>query len=250
MATTACSPGCARPLADSPGAVAVRAAAAAQVFVGDLGVPEPTAPDAHHLARVLRLRAGEVVVAADGAGSWRPCRYADGGRLDADGDICTEARAEPAITVGFAPVKGDRPEWVVQKLTEVGADRIVVLATERSVVRWEGERARRALSRLERTAKEASAQCRRVWLPELSGPLPLAEALALAPFSLAHLGGDAPTLERPAVAVGPEGGWSPAELALGAPLVGLGPSVLRAETAALAAGVVLASLRAETVHPA
>jgi len=44
-----------------------------------------------------------------------------------------------------------------------------------------------------------------VWLPELSGPLPLAEALALAPFSLAHLGGDAPTLERPAVAVGPEG---------------------------------------------
>jgi len=95
-------------LADSPGAVAVRAAAAAQVSWAISASPSHR-PDAHHLARVLRLRAGEVVVAADGAGSWRLCRYADGGRLDADGDICTEARAEPAITVGFAPVKGDRP---------------------------------------------------------------------------------------------------------------------------------------------
>ena len=60
--------------------------------------------------------------------------------LEVDGRPTHQARTEPAITVAFAPTKGERPEWVTQKLTELGVDRIVPIQTGRSVVRWEGER--------------------------------------------------------------------------------------------------------------
>ena len=153
----ACSPACAPRLA-SPAAYAaitVRAAAAAQVFVDDPAHPVLAEEDAHHLGRVLRLRAGEEVVASDGHGRLGPARSGvattnaggssrlrDGTGPGGDGTVQTEARAEPLLTVAFAPVKGERPEWVVQKLTELGIDRIVPLRTERSVVRWSGARGR------------------------------------------------------------------------------------------------------------
>jgi 16S rRNA (uracil1498-N3)-methyltransferase len=154
--------------------------------------------------------------------------------------------------VAFVPVKGGRPEWVAQKLTEVGADRIVVLDSRRAVVRWEGGRRDRAVERLRRVARHAAAQSRRAWLPESDGETGLdglRARLAPVPLALAHLGGDPPGLAAPAVAVGPEGGWEASELA-GCPLVGLGPQVLRAETAAVAAGLLLCSLRAGLVGPA
>ncbi|HMD46666.1 MAG TPA: RsmE family RNA methyltransferase [Acidimicrobiales bacterium] len=242
--------------ADAAAALAVRAAAAAQVFVGDPAHPVLGPEDAHHLGRVLRLAPGERVVAADGAGRWCPCVVAPGpgGRpvLEVDGDVVTEAAPRPRLTVAFAPVKGDRPEWVVQKLVELGIDRIVPLATERSVVRWEGGRAERAVERLGRVAAEAAAQSRRVWLPELTAVTPL-DALAGVvdpdPVALAQPGGTTPRLDRPVVAVGPEGGFSPGELRHAPVTVGLGPTVLRAETAAVAAGVLMAALRAGTVAP-
>ena len=93
--------------------------------------------DAHHLARVLRLRDGEEVIAADGRGRWARTTWRASGDARAahagtgvggDGAVQSEARAEPALTVAFAPVKGERPEWVVQKLTELGIDRIVPAA--------------------------------------------------------------------------------------------------------------------------
>ena len=69
---------------------------------------------------------------------------------------------------GFAPVKGDRPEWTVQKLTELGVDRIVPLRAARSVVRWDGERGAAAVERLRRVAREAAMQSRRCRLPEVT----------------------------------------------------------------------------------
>ena len=78
-----------------------------------------------------------------------------------------EEASEPGLTVAFAPTKGERPEWVVQKLTELGVDRIVPLISERSVVRWAGERGAGAVERLRRVAREAAAQSRRVWLPDV-----------------------------------------------------------------------------------
>ncbi len=74
----------------------------------------------------------------------------------------------PTITVAFALVKGERPELVVQKLTELGVDRIVPFLAERSVVRWEPDKAERNATRLRRVAVEAAMQCRRTWLPEVA----------------------------------------------------------------------------------
>lgn len=220
------------------------AGAAAQVFVADLDRLDVDAVDRHHLQRVLRLRAGEAVVAADGKGRWRRCRAGAGGTLDADGPVVACARPVPALTVAFVPVKGERPEWVVQKLAELGVDRVVVvLRAARSVVRWEGERGVRAVERLRRVAREAAAQSRRPWLPAVEAVADLAALAAAGPLALAHPGGAPPGLGCPAVAVGPEGGWDPTELALGLPTVGLGPGVLRAETAAVAVGVLLAAAR-------
>ncbi len=173
----ACSHGCARRLAEADyAAIGVRAAAAAQVFLPDLAHLALSSDDAHHLGRVLRLRAGEEVIAADGAGAWCRTLWRDGaleplqgaGGPGGDGSLQREQLAEPSLTVAFAPTKGERPEWVVQKLTELGIDRIVPLLSERSVVRWEGGRGAAAVARLRRVAHEASAQCRRVWLPEVT----------------------------------------------------------------------------------
>jgi 16S rRNA (uracil1498-N3)-methyltransferase len=237
-------------------ALAARAGAAAQVFVEDPEHPALADEDRQHLFAVLRLRAGESVVAADGAGRWCLCRvvHDDAGSLEPAGELQLDPPATSALVVAFAPAKGERPEWVVQKLTEVGVDRIVPLVTERSVVRWEGRRAERAEMRLTKVAKEAAAQSRRVWLPAVEPVTTLAdfsERHGVDPGAVARaeLGGPAPGPTLRAVAVGPEGGWSEAERATLGETVGLGDAVLRAETAAVAAGVLLGSLRAGTVAP-
>lgn len=245
--------GAAGPGGQGPDPVLV--AARAMVFVDDPSHPVLTRDDARHLLDVLRLRPGESVVAGDGAGSWVPCRVAGpaGGRAPGEsdavlvpvGELVTATRAGPAVTVAFVPAKGDRPEWVVQKLTELGVDRIVPLTSRRSVVRWDQDRAERAAARLRRVAREAAAQCRRPWLAQVDDPTTL-EALAArsepAPV-LAHPGGGAPSLDHPVVAVGPEGGWTDEELEASGGTVGLGPTVLRAETAAVVAGTILCGIR-------
>lgn len=226
--------------------------AAAMVFVDDLAAPELPPAEAHHLVNVLRLRSDEVVIASDGAGGWMRCHLkgvGPGVTLVADDEPRAEARPEPTITIAFALAKGDRPEWVAQKLTELGVDRIVPLHTTRSVVRWQGERGARAVERLRRVTREAAAQCRRTWLPEVTTVLDL-DALADwagSPPLLAHPGGNSLVMGDRVVAVGPEGGWDEAELARWDDRVGLGPTVLRSETAAVAAGAVLCAVRSGVV---
>jgi 16S rRNA (uracil1498-N3)-methyltransferase len=157
------------------------------------------------------------------------------------------------VTVGFALSKGDRPQWATQKLTEVGVDHIRPIVTARTVVRWDADRAARNQARLARVAREAAMQARRAWLPVVEPAVPLAEAVQaaarLSPVALAQRGGRAPSLQWPAVLVGPEGGWAPEELGSGLPTVGLGPGLLRVETAAVAAGILLCALRAGVVTP-
>jgi 16S rRNA (uracil1498-N3)-methyltransferase len=229
--------------------------AAAMVFVDDPALPVLDEADTRHLTAVLRLRDGEVVVAGDGAGRWATCRMRIGPGPDATleriGPVESTAAAPPPLTVAFAPVKGDRPEWVVQKLTELGVDRIVPILTVRSVVRWEGDRAIKAVERLRRVAREGAAQSRRAWLPEVVAVSSLGSLAALTgvPTTLAHPGGSPPDLARPVMAIGPEGGWDPAELEAGFETVGLGSTILRAETAAVAAGTLLCALRQHLIAP-
>lgn len=227
------------------------APAAAHVFVADLDAPVLDPQDRHHLARALRLRPGEPVTVSDGAGRWRLCRF--GTELELDGPVEVAARPAPALTVAFAPVRGSGPtgrsEWVVGKLTELGVDRIIPFVAERSVLRWDGPRAARQGERLMMAARQAAMQSRRCWLPEVVSLAQVSDVCSLPGAAMADQGGSPPTLAHPVVLVGPEGGWSPAERDRGHLRVGLGEHVLRAETAAIAAGVVLAALRAGLVAP-
>jgi 16S rRNA (uracil1498-N3)-methyltransferase len=223
--------------------------ARAHVFVDDLEAPTLSDADRHHLERVLRLAPGDLVTAADNRGAWRVCRLRAAGALDPDGAVHHSAGPDPAITICFAPVKNERPESVVQKLTEAGVDRIAPFVSERSVVRWDRAKASHLHERLGKVAREAAMQSRRIRVPEV---LPLGDFAAVTSVpgaTLAERLGPPPTLDRPVILVGPEGGWSDAERAVGIPMVGLGPHVLRAETAAVAAGLLLAGLRSGVVHP-
>jgi len=145
-------------------------------------------------------------------------------------------------------VKGERPELVVQKLTELGVDRIVPFAAERSVVRWEGEKAEKQTVRLRRVAREAAMQSRRTWLPEVAELTDFATVCGLPGAAGADVGGDPPSLAHPTLLIGPEGGWSPRERALLPGSVGLGPTVLRAETAAISGAALLVALRSGVVR--
>jgi len=233
------------------------------VFVADPAAPVVDHADLRHLLDVLRLRQGELVIASDGAGRWVPCRIGSsapakgsrgadpGGILVPDGPTVVDRSPVPEVTVAFAPTKGDRPEWVAQKLTELGVDRIVPLRTSRSVVRWEDDRAVKAVERLRRIVREAAGQCRRARLPVVTDVCRLEEVAALAgsTVTLADAGGAAPGLDRPVLAVGPEGGWDAGERDGFGPTVGLGATVLRAETAAVMAGALLCALRSGVVLP-
>ncbi len=143
-------------------------ATAAHAFVADLDALELAADDEHHLFRALRLRPGEAVTVGDGAGRWRRCRVASTGGLEVDGDVDIAARPAPPITIAFALVKGERPEWVVQKLTELGVDEIVPMTTRHTVVKREGDRAERSVERLRGVARAAAMQARLAWLPTVS----------------------------------------------------------------------------------
>jgi 16S rRNA (uracil1498-N3)-methyltransferase len=213
--------------------------------VDDLDAPALAPADRHHLERVRRLRAGDPLTVGDGVGGWRTCRF--GGELEPTGAVQRATRPDPLLAVGFALVKGERPEWIVQKLTELGVDRIVPFTAERSVVRWDGDRARRHHERLVTIAREAAMQSGRLWLPQLDPPAPF-EAVAVDGAVLADRGGRPPSATDTFVLVGPEGGWSASERANRA-MVGLGGPVLRADTAAVVAGALLVSLRDGVVAP-
>jgi len=138
---------------------------------------------------------------------------------------------------------------VVQKLTELGVDRIVAFVAERSVVRWDDAKGTRQAERLDRIAREAAMQSRRTWLAVVEPVTSFADVVARPGAVAADRGGAPPSLESPFVLIGPEGGWSDAERLRLPALVELGPTVLRAETAAIAAATLFTALRAGLVDP-
>jgi 16S rRNA (uracil1498-N3)-methyltransferase len=189
----------------------------------------------HHLRRVLRLRDGEPVGVTDGQGRW--CLAVSVGhgntlRLEATSAVVAEPPASRPITIAAAIPKGDRLDWMVQKVTELGVDRLVLLHADHSVVRWKADRVERHLARLQRIADEALRQSRRVVRLTIDAPTPAVDVLGS--YVLAEPGGRALTVYDTVVAVGPEGGWSETELGIGGDRVDLGDTILRTETAAVA----------------
>ncbi len=226
------------------------------------GAPQPGEPvalspeDARHAIRSLRLRVGDRFTSADGTGGVAVCRITRADRLLVEAEVIERSereRARPHLTVLLAPPKGERLTWAVQKLTELGTDEIVLLETSRTVRRFTGDRGDRISVRLDAVAREAAKQARRVFLPEISGPVPWIEAVVPGEhpmFVLWEEGSEGllPQLpeeepERLALVIGPEGGI-PEEDARqaereGAKLAWLGEGLLKVETAAVAAAAVV-----------
>ena len=217
---------------------------------------ELDAEDSRHAAGALRLGPGDRITSSDGTGELVVCRVlrADRDRVVAEVEERTaEPLPAPRVRVLLAPPKGERLTWAVQKLTEVGVDDLVLVEATRSVRRWSGERAEKARRRVDAVAREAAKQSRQRFLTRVSGPVSwgdaVEEALSLGSLVVLWEGAElgltqvlpAEAPEVLSLAIGPEGGIpegdARAAAEAGAILAGLGPTLLRTETAALAAAV-------------
>ncbi|HXG04237.1 MAG TPA: 16S rRNA (uracil(1498)-N(3))-methyltransferase [Candidatus Binatia bacterium] len=210
--------------------------------------------ESRHMTRVLRLGPGDVVVAGDGAGRDYTVRLESLGDTAAGtivGVSANQAESPLAVTLVQGVPKGDRMEAIVQALTQLGVRRVAPALTERVVVRLEPGRWRERARRWQRVAREAAKQCGRAVVPEVEPPAPLTDRLGLADtveLALCLWEGRARPLgevldaaaagEPPrsiAVLVGPEGGLARTEVEAaeerGWQVVGLGPRILRTETA-------------------
>jgi 16S rRNA (uracil1498-N3)-methyltransferase len=201
---------------------------------------------ANYLANVLRLRAGDQVkLFDDKTGEWL-ATVDDVARKQVTLSVAEhlgEREQVPDLWLLFAPIKRGRIDWLVEKATELGVDRLKPVITARTVVD------RLNLDRLRAHAIEAAEQCERTALPSLDAPMKLKAALdALSTGRALYFAdeeGGAPMAEvarsgPAAILIGPEGGFTGEERALirahpAACAIGLGPRILRADTAALAA---------------
>jgi 16S rRNA (uracil1498-N3)-methyltransferase len=202
---------------------------------------------AHQVARVLRLRDGDEITLLDGLGGEVRCRLEGGDCVVLE---CGAAGGEPKhqLTVWQALLKGDHLEPVVRHGTELGIARFGLFVSERCVPR---DMTPRRLERLRAVAREAAEQSERGILPPVDAPVTYAEALkAAAPGSVLlferHEGKRLTEMEPPpSVFIGPEGGFSAAEVAAAEPaglaIAGLGPRILRSETVAVAVAAAILS---------
>ncbi len=217
------------------------------------GVASLPADQAHHLRNVLRLRSGDVVEIFDGQGGG----YF--GKIDIQEagifvrGLRTITTQEPRVPVVLAAalIKSSKFEWILQKATELGVQEIIPLNTRRSEISVSREKIGGRLKRWDRIVMEASKQCRRSALPRIHAPDSFPDFLSSKDFSscarymlyekAAELWNPRPAAfpEGVVLCIGPEGGWDDGEVeqakAAGYETFSLGPWILRAETAAIAA---------------
>jgi 16S rRNA (uracil1498-N3)-methyltransferase len=217
--------------------------------------------DAHHAIEVLRMHTGDPVVIVRDGTAW-DATLSDFGRGRASAQLVAP-RAESggelplAVTVLQAIAKGSKFDDVVEKAVELGARRIVPVVCERSYAQASSAK----IERWRRIARSAAQQSRRRYLPEVADPMTWIEALRAtntnpptlvayehaAPGSLAAAADKIGEARSIAIAIGPEGGLTAAEVAAakesGCELVSLGPTILRTETAAPALLAALAARR-------
>ncbi|TAH52342.1 MAG: 16S rRNA (uracil(1498)-N(3))-methyltransferase [Betaproteobacteria bacterium] len=220
---------------------------------GEIELPEAVA---HHAVRVLRLAAGDPLVLFDGAGGEVEARLVLRGKAAfAELRCYREPQRESPLRLVLvqALATGDKMDWIVQKAVELGVSAIQPIQAERSVLRLSGERAEKRHAHWQQVAVSACEQSGRNRVPDVGAPVALAHWLATTSpavrYVLAPDGGEAAFGAGPRppgevqLMIGPEGGWTAHELAAcraaGCIAVGLGPRVLRTETAGLAAIAVL-----------
>ncbi len=226
-----------------------------------------TAEQAEHLARVLRAKPGmeaDVVAGGHVFHAEIAAVTLDGERSEIRFNLIAEVEAEPAlpVTLALSIYKFDHMEWAIEKATELGVSAIapvIARRTDKHLAMAAGKR----VERWRRIAHEAAQQSRRSDVPEIPNPVLLAEYVRGASSAyrivlaeqestttlrnvleeaVEAAGDEMPDLE---IAVGPEGGWAPDEESLfdanGWKAASLGPRILRAETAAIAALAVIAA---------
>jgi len=218
-----------------------------------------TGQDHIHLARVLRARAGDLVIVLDGAGNAYQAALTTVGKTESIADIKERIKPppEPAIliTVAQALGKSEKFETVVQHGTEAGASRFIPILADRSVFEIPKDRIETRLARWRAIAKGAAEQSFRARIPDVAVPARLADLFLNASPSNAvtlmlHTSAPCVSLrealnrmtsapQQVTICVGPEGGWSTSEVdhasRHGIEQISLGPHVLRTETAALVA---------------
>ncbi len=214
--------------------------------LGHGAAPMIDGPAAHYLLNVMRMKAGDPILLFDNiSGEWLAV-VADAAKrslmLRIERQV-SEIEQVPDLWLCFAPVKKARLDWIIEKATELGVGRLQPVITERTIV----ERVKR--ERLEAQIVEACEQCGRTALPTLAEPVKLPQLLKNWPAGRALLfadeAGGAPlaSIDAPAPAAiltGPEGGFTARERELltghsAVRRIALGPRILRAETAAIAA---------------
>lgn len=222
--------------------------------------------DAHHLARVMRMKPGDEIIVSDGEGREAVARLRAlaPGRVEADILELRPVSGEPgwSVTVAQSLPKGDKMELVIQKGTEIGAAAFVPFQSERMVVQYDERKEGKRLERWRKIAKEAAEQAHRSVIPAVKPVLSWSGLVAsLAQYDAAFFcyekeGGSSgcglrdavqaaraqsvdPSALKLLVVVGPEGGFTEREAseaqAAGAVTVGLGKRILRTETAAMVA---------------
>ena len=218
-----------------------------------------TPEDAHHAARVLRLRPGDPVELICQGARYR-ARMLENSLLEA-GESLPTTEPELRITLFQGLPKGDKMDLIVQKAVEIGVARVVPVMMRRCVVKLSPGDGEKKQARWQKIAREAGKQSGRCLLPEVTRPIPFPEVAAaaqacgrlLVPWEEARAMGPRgfaeshPGLRSLGILIGPEGGIDPEEIAAlpeCQPLT-LGPRILRTETAGLAAAAALLALYGE-----
>ena len=217
---------------------------------GVAGLP----PDqAHHLRDVLRIGTGEVVEVFDGAGNG----YIGEVELQDSGVYVRGLQRTPSeesrvrLILAAALIKSSKFEWILQKATELGVHEIIPLKTRLSDIEIPGGKIALRLERWDRIVREASKQCRRFAAPRVHAPRAFPDFLSIEELSalprfLFYEKATEPWHPDPGIlssrvvlCIGPEGGWDDSEIGqakqAGYQIFNLGPWILRAETAAIAA---------------
>ncbi|MDO5736422.1 MAG: 16S rRNA (uracil(1498)-N(3))-methyltransferase [Propionibacteriaceae bacterium] len=225
------------------------------LFLSDLGenpavggTVTVSGDEARHAVAVRRVRMGESVLVADGAG--RAVRgvvvAADKAEMVVEvAEVLVAPRRPHRVIAVQALAKGERSDLAVETMTELGVDEIIAWQASRSIVRWQGERGAKSLAKWQSAAREAAKQSRRFTIPPVSAASTREVAarlqeidcvLVLHEDAQQHLADvDLPATGSIAIVIGPEGGISPEELAAfnasGARQVLISDGVLRTSTA-------------------
>ncbi|MBR2338559.1 MAG: 16S rRNA (uracil(1498)-N(3))-methyltransferase [Clostridia bacterium] len=219
-----------------------------------------TGQDAHHIARVLRMREGEGLTLCDGMGTDYRCEI----ETIADGEVGvkvlerTSTESEPSVRVTLYQglPKSEKMDWIIQKCVEIGVARVVPVAMARSIVRLKPDEGTKKQARWQKIAAEAACQSGRGCIPRVDAPVSLKQVIAQledTPAIVFYEGGGKPLAQlvnadmtELSIFIGPEGGFDVGEIEMlqesGVQIATLGKRILRCETAPMVAMAVIMQL--------